>query len=59
MQTMISSRHSPLANHPGVPADPQDTRKAATTARINMVTARESICCQNYGLKHASQLLTM
>jgi hypothetical protein len=40
---MIKSTHNPLANHPGIPANPQDTSKAPTTAKMSIVTAQDNI----------------
>jgi hypothetical protein len=53
MDRMIRSRHKHLTSHPGIPANPQNARKAATTVRISSVTARENICSEHYGLKRA------
>jgi hypothetical protein len=53
MHRMIRSRHNPLTNHPGIPAVPQCESKAATTARMSIVTAQDNIFCRVYGLKRA------
>ncbi len=53
MQRMISRRHNPLTNHPGIPANPQNASNAATTASISIVTAHDNIFCRSYGLKRA------
>ena len=45
MQRMIRSRHNPLTNHPGIPANPQNASNAATTARMSIVTALDNIFC--------------
>jgi hypothetical protein len=55
IQRMIKSAHNPLANHPGIPANPQDTSKAPTTARMSIVTAHDNIDHQLDGLKHARE----
>jgi hypothetical protein len=43
MQRIIRSRHNPLTSHPGIPAIPQWASKAATSARMSIVTAQDSI----------------
>jgi|HubBroStandDraft_6_1064221.scaffolds.fasta_scaffold84874_2 hypothetical protein len=53
MPKMIRSRHSPLTNHLGIPANPQKPRNAATTARISIVTTHDNILFRGYGLKRA------
>ena len=53
MQRMIKSKHNPLANHPGIAANPQDTSNAPTTARMSIVTAHDNIDRHFDGLKCA------
>jgi hypothetical protein len=43
MPKMMRSKHSPLTNHLGIPANPQNPRNAATTARISIVTTHDNI----------------
>jgi hypothetical protein len=53
MQRIITRRHSPLTTHPGIPAMPQVASRAATMARINIVTAHDNIFSRLQGLKCA------
>jgi hypothetical protein len=53
MHKMIRRRHNPLTNHLGIPANPQRASKAATTARISIVTAQDNIISTILGLKCA------
>jgi hypothetical protein len=53
MHRRISSRHNPLISQPDIPASPPKGSSAATTAKINIVTAQESILQCLEGLKRA------
>jgi hypothetical protein len=51
MQRMIRSRHNPLTHHLGIPGKPQIASRAATTARIRIVTAHDNIVFKTLWLK--------
>jgi hypothetical protein len=43
MPRRIRRRHNPRTIHPGIPAKPQMASSAATTAKISIDTAQDSI----------------
>jgi hypothetical protein len=43
MHRIIRSKHNPLTNQRGIPANPQNASNAATTARISIVTTHDNI----------------
>jgi hypothetical protein len=53
MHRMSRSKHNPLTSQVDIPANPQSASKAATTARIMIVTAHDNIFYRGYGLKRA------
>jgi hypothetical protein len=56
---MSSSKHNPLTSQVDIPANPQSANRAATTARIMIVTAHDNIFYRGYGLKRATTVIVI